>query len=128
REERRAALRPGNGKRVESKNLQAYVFCNVVYCVEDMECAMSNHFALFDTAIGRCGIAWGERGINAVQLPMPSEQKTRARIRQRHGDIAEAAPPADVQAVIARIVELLDGKPDDLADIPLDLDGVPEFD
>src|SRR5436305_11853197 len=89
---------------------------------------MSSHFALFDTAIGRCGIAWGERGINAVQLPMPSVQKTRARIRQRHGDIAEVAPPAHVQAAIARIVELLEGKPDDLADIALDLDGVPEFD
>src|SRR5436309_14940875 len=88
----------------------------------------SCHFALFDTAIGRCGIAWGERGINAVQLPMPSEQKTRARIRQRHGDIAEAAPPANVQAAIARMVALLEGKPDDLADIALDLKGVPEFD
>src|SRR6202140_3311427 len=47
------------------------------------------HFALFDTAIGRCGIAWGARGINAVQLPMGNEEKTRARIRQRYGDIAE---------------------------------------
>src|SRR4051812_11370368 len=93
-----------------------------------MEAAMKHHFALFDTAIGRCGIVWGERGINAVQLPMPSEQNTRARIRQRHGDIEEAAPPANVQAAIARMVALLEGKPDDLADIPLDLDGVPEFD
>jgi methylated-DNA-[protein]-cysteine S-methyltransferase len=32
-----------------------------------------------------------------------------------------------VQAAIARIVELLDGKPVDLTDIELDLDGVPEF-
>jgi methylated-DNA-[protein]-cysteine S-methyltransferase len=88
----------------------------------------SHHFALFDTAIGRCGIVWGERGINAVQLPMPSEQKTRARIGQRHGGIAEASPPADVSDVIARIVELLEGKPDDLTDVALDLEGVPEFD
>jgi methylated-DNA-[protein]-cysteine S-methyltransferase len=88
----------------------------------------SHHFALFDTAIGRCGIVWGERGISAVQLPMPSEQNTRARIGQRHGAIAEAAPPADVQRVIARIVELLEGKPDDLTDVALDLEGVPEFD
>ncbi|HEU0082817.1 MAG TPA: methylated-DNA--[protein]-cysteine S-methyltransferase [Bradyrhizobium sp.] len=87
-----------------------------------------HHFALFDTAIGRCGIAWGERGISAVQLPMPSEQKTRARLRQRLGDIAEAPPPANVQAAIARIVELLNGKPVDLTDIALDLDGIPEFD
>src|SRR5436305_11235172 len=84
-------------------------------------------FAVFDTAIGRCGIAWGERGINGVQLPMSSEDKTRARIRQRHGDIAEAAPPAGVQRAIDGIVELLAGKPNDLSEIVLDLDGVPEF-
>jgi methylated-DNA-[protein]-cysteine S-methyltransferase len=84
-------------------------------------------FALFDTAIGRCAIAWSERGINAVRLPMPDEKKTRMLIRKRYGDIDEAAPPANVQAAIARIVELLDGKPVDLTDIELDLDGVPEF-
>ena len=85
------------------------------------------NFAIFDTAIGRCGIAWGPRGINAVQLPMGNEDKTRARIRQRYGDIAEAPPSAEVQAAIAGIVELLAGKPNDLADVVLDLDGVPEF-
>jgi methylated-DNA-[protein]-cysteine S-methyltransferase len=85
------------------------------------------HFTLFDTAIGICGIEWGPRGINGLQLPMGSDEKTRARIRQRHGDIVEAEPSAEVQGVIARIVELLAGKPDDLLDIALDLDGVPEF-
>jgi methylated-DNA-[protein]-cysteine S-methyltransferase len=85
------------------------------------------HFCLFDTAIGPCGIEWGPHGINGVQLPMGDEDKTRARIRQRHGDIEEGAPTADVQAAIDRIVDLLAGKPDDLRDIPLDLDGVPEF-
>ena len=49
-------------------------------------------YALFDTAIGRCGIVWGGRGINGVQLPMGSEDKTRSRIRQGYGDIAEAPP------------------------------------
>jgi methylated-DNA-[protein]-cysteine S-methyltransferase len=88
---------------------------------------MSHHFAIFDTAIGRCGIAWGEHGINAVQLPMSSEDKTRARIRQRYGDIAEAPPPAQVQRAIDGIVELLAGTPNDLSDVVLDLDGVPEF-
>jgi methylated-DNA-[protein]-cysteine S-methyltransferase len=93
-----------------------------------MEPAMTDHyFAIFDTAIGRCGIAWGEHGINAVQLPMSSEDKTRARIRQRYGDIAEAPPPAEVQRAIDGIVELLAGKPNDLSEVVLDLDGVPEF-
>jgi methylated-DNA-[protein]-cysteine S-methyltransferase len=85
------------------------------------------HFAIFDTAIGRCGIVWGPRGINGVQLPMGSEEKTRSRIRQSRGDIPEAAPTAEVQAAIDGIVELLAGKPNDLMDIALDLDGVPEF-
>ena len=84
-------------------------------------------FAIFDTPIGACGVIWGERGITGVQLPMGSEEKTRARIRQRHGDIEQTEPTAEVQRAIARIVELLAGKPDDLLDIPLDLDGVPEF-
>src|ERR1700735_716262 len=85
------------------------------------------NFAIFDTAIGRCGIAWGARGINSVQLPMGSEDKTRTRIRQRHGEIAEAPPPAQVQSAIDGIIELLASKPNDLADVVLDLEGVPEF-
>ena len=85
------------------------------------------HFVLFDTPIGICGIEWGPRGINGLQLPMGSDEKTRTRIRQRHGDISEAAPTKEVQRAIDRIIELLAGKPDDLRDIPLDLDGVPEF-
>jgi methylated-DNA-[protein]-cysteine S-methyltransferase len=85
------------------------------------------HFTLFDTAIGICGIEWGSRGINGVQLPMGSRDKTLARIRQRHGDIVEADPTAEVQQAIDRIVELLAGKRDDLRDIALDLEGVSEF-
>jgi len=85
------------------------------------------YFALFDTPIGICGIEWGPRGINGLQLPMGSDEKTRTRVRQRRGDIGEAAPTKEVQRAIDRMVELLAGKPDDLRDIPLDLDGVPEF-
>ena len=85
------------------------------------------HFALFDTPIGICGIEWGPRGINGLQLPMGSDEKTRARIRQRRGDISETAPTEDVQRAIERILKLLAGEPDDLRDIALDLEGVPDF-
>ena len=85
------------------------------------------HYALFDTAIGICGIEWGPRGINGLQLPMGSDEKTRSRIRQRHGDIAEAMPTEEVQRAIDRIVKLRAGERDDLLDIALDLDGVSEF-
>ena len=93
-----------------------------------MERAMTGqHFAIFDTAIGPCGIVWGERGITGVQLPMGTEEKTRKRIHQRNGDVSEAAPPAEVRRAIDGMIELLAGKPNDLADVVLDLDGVPEF-
>jgi methylated-DNA-[protein]-cysteine S-methyltransferase len=85
------------------------------------------HFTLFDTPIGACGIEWSRRGINGVQLPMGGEEKTRARIRQRDPFSVETAATSEVQAVIDRIVDLLSGKPDDLRDIALDLEDVPEF-
>ena len=85
------------------------------------------HFAIFESAIGPCGIAWSARGIHAVQLPMGSEDKTRGRMRQRYGDILEAPPTAEVQVAIDGMVELLAGKPNDLRDVVLDLEDVPAF-
>ncbi|WP_316160772.1 methylated-DNA--[protein]-cysteine S-methyltransferase [Bradyrhizobium sp. SZCCHNRI20481] len=89
---------------------------------------MSDHFyALFETAIGTCAIAWGPRGINAVQLPMSGVAQTRTRMQQRHPGIGEDEPPAHVQRVITRVKALLAGEPDDLTDVALDLDGVSAF-
>jgi methylated-DNA-[protein]-cysteine S-methyltransferase len=84
-------------------------------------------FTLFDTAIGRCGIAWSERGIAGVYLPESSEHKTRARLRRRFPGAAESAPPPDVERAVEGIVALLAGGRPDLSAIPLDLEGVPEF-
>jgi methylated-DNA-[protein]-cysteine S-methyltransferase len=58
---------------------------------------------------------------------MGSEDKTRKRIRQRNGEIPEAEPTPEVRRAIVAIVELLAGKPNDLSDVVLDLQGVPEF-
>jgi methylated-DNA-[protein]-cysteine S-methyltransferase len=84
-------------------------------------------FALFDTPIGRCGIAWGERGLVGVQLPEASEAKTRARLRRRFLDAREAPPPPPVRRAIEGIVALLHGEAIDLAAVALDMDGVPPF-
>jgi O-6-methylguanine DNA methyltransferase len=84
-------------------------------------------FALFDTAIGRCGIAWTERGVGGIQLPEGSEPATRARLRRRFPDASESAPPADVRRALADIVSLLRGEATDLSAVALDMDGVPHF-
>jgi methylated-DNA-[protein]-cysteine S-methyltransferase len=84
-------------------------------------------FALFDTAVGCCAIAWSERGILAVQLPEANEAKTRARMRRRCPDAGEQSPPPQVQRTIDGIVALLRGEAIDFSDAALDLEGVPEF-
>jgi methylated-DNA-[protein]-cysteine S-methyltransferase len=83
---------------------------------------------LFETSIGGCGIAWTEGVLAAVQLPGTTRAGTLARMRRRFGEpVPEAAPPAFVQAAIARVQQLLEGARDDLCDLPLDLATVPEF-
>ena len=85
------------------------------------------NFTLFDTAIGRCGLVWGERGIAGVQSPGPTEAATLARLKRRFPNAREATPPASVQRAIDGIVALLAGGRADFSDTVLDLDGVPEF-
>jgi methylated-DNA-[protein]-cysteine S-methyltransferase len=84
-------------------------------------------FALFETAIGRCGIAWGERGVVGIQLPEASEARTLARMRRRFPDANEAPPPPAVVRAIERIVALLRGEAIDLAAVALDMARVPPF-
>ncbi|MBL0727415.1 methylated-DNA--[protein]-cysteine S-methyltransferase [Piscinibacter sp. HJYY11] len=82
---------------------------------------------LLDTAIGRCGIAWGPHGIRAFQLPEPDDEATLHRMFRRGGPLPQAEPPAHVAHVIGRVQALLDGAPVDLRDVVLDQSGLPEF-
>src|SRR5437879_2904167 len=67
----------------------------------------AREFALFDTPIGRFGIAWGPRGVAGVQLPEEAEAVTRARMLQRFPAACESDPPADVQRAVDAIGTLL---------------------
>ena len=80
---------------------------------------------LFDTALGGCGIAWSEQGIVGVQLPEANPAQTQARLHRRHGLVPLGPPPPAVQHAVEGMVGLLSGKPVELSDVQLDLDGVP---
>jgi methylated-DNA-[protein]-cysteine S-methyltransferase len=84
-------------------------------------------YTLFDTAIGRCGIAWTERGIVATCLPDADARRTWMRLARRCPGGEDCAPPPHVRHAIDRVVALLRGEADDLADLVLDMDGIPEF-
>ena len=87
-----------------------------------------HHFAIFDTAIGRCGIVWGARGINcgATADGQPRRRPAPASASAMAISSRRRRRPRCRRAIDG-IVELLEGKPNDLADVVLDLDGVPEF-
>ncbi|SFQ74137.1 methylated-DNA-[protein]-cysteine S-methyltransferase [Amycolatopsis arida] len=84
-------------------------------------------FAVFDTALGWCGIAWGERGVAGAQLPEGDAAAVRARLRRRFPDALEQQPPPAVRAAVDGVVALLGGEPRDLAEVELDMTGVPDF-
>lgn len=84
-------------------------------------------FAVFDTALGPCGIAWGAQGLVGVQLPERDAAATRARLQQRHRAAQEAVPPPAVRQAIDGIVALLDGQASDFSGIALDMTGIPPF-
>jgi methylated-DNA-[protein]-cysteine S-methyltransferase len=84
-------------------------------------------FAIFDTPIGACGIAWNATGIAGLQLPASTAEATRLRARRRWTGAAESPPPPGVQRVIDRVLALLTGEAIDLSNIPVDLADVPDF-
>jgi methylated-DNA-[protein]-cysteine S-methyltransferase len=84
-------------------------------------------YTLFETAIGRCGIAWGERGVVGVQLPETGDAETRRRLLRRFPDAREIPPPPDVQQALDGIVALLRGEPSDLTSVALDMEQLPPF-
>ncbi|HMJ13788.1 MAG TPA: methylated-DNA--[protein]-cysteine S-methyltransferase [Polyangiaceae bacterium] len=84
-------------------------------------------FTLFDTPIGRCGIAWSPHGIVMLQLPEARETETRARLLRRLPDARPETPPAQVQRAIDGVRALLRGEPSKLHTVELDMDRVPPF-
>lgn len=92
----------------------------------------AENFALFDTPLGPCAIAWSSNGIAGLQLPEDDHGAMRTRVQRRWPDALEvAAPPPGVQRAVDRIQAMLsksgDAARDTLTDLPLDLRGVPEF-
>jgi methylated-DNA-[protein]-cysteine S-methyltransferase len=84
-------------------------------------------YTIFDTAIGRCGIAWGDLGIIGVQLPEVREIDTRKRLFHLYPEARELRPPINVEAAIEGIAMLLRGGASDLSDVTLDMTGIPAF-
>jgi methylated-DNA-[protein]-cysteine S-methyltransferase len=84
-------------------------------------------FALFDTAVGTCGIAWADRGIAGTQLPERDVTATRGRLQQRFPSAKESEPTPEIADTIGRIIALLRGERIDLTDVTIDMAAIPDF-
>ena len=82
---------------------------------------------LFDTAIGRCGVAWRGDRLRAVQLPERDDRATIGRLTNRLPGLSRAEPPPRVAQAMAAMAALLEGRRDQLLGIELDLDDVGPF-
>jgi methylated-DNA-[protein]-cysteine S-methyltransferase len=87
-------------------------------------------FAFFDSALGRCALAWDERALLAVWLPDTHESRTHGALRRLGAPVGEAPPPWPpfVTDAVARMQALLRGEAVSLAEVPIDLQCVDAFD
>lgn len=84
-------------------------------------------FALFATALGVCGIAWGPHGIVGVQLPEENEAVMRTRMQARFPELSEAPLSTEAAEAAAGVTALLTGEKRTLLEVLLDDRGVSAF-
>jgi len=82
---------------------------------------------LFDTAFGRCALAWSEHGLTAVSLPGDDDEQTLSRLQVEPSSTTPMPAPPWVSAAVTAIQTHLSGQMHDLRDLPLDTQGVGDF-
>jgi methylated-DNA-[protein]-cysteine S-methyltransferase len=88
---------------------------------------MGRGYAIFDTAVGRCGIVWSTNGVLCVQLPQAREIDTRRRLYQLYPEARETRPPLNAEIAVDGIAAILRGQDFDLAEVTLDMEMIPPF-
>jgi methylated-DNA-[protein]-cysteine S-methyltransferase len=87
----------------------------------------ATHHAIFDTAIGPCGVAWNARGLAGVQLPEKDRATTAQRLAAKSRSVGAAEPPAAIAALIADIQRYLAGERVDFSAVAVDLDDLDPY-
>lgn len=82
-------------------------------------------FAIFETAMGWCALAWSERGVVRGWLPMANEAQARASMARRCPDAVEAEPPGFAAEAIAGVKALMTDGATELSGVLLDTADIP---
>lgn len=82
---------------------------------------MMQHYDIFETASGFCGIAWNNVGITRFQLPTGSADATEQLLLRRIAGAEQAAPTEPVRKAVAAVKGYFEGEEIDFSDLQLDL-------
>lgn len=86
------------------------------------------HYCLFDTAIGPCGVAWSAQGLTRLQLPEFDRTATEKRLRGRSAPPLPHEPPPSIEQAIASLQRYFTGSNIDFSSAALDLRQTGPFD
>jgi methylated-DNA-[protein]-cysteine S-methyltransferase len=79
------------------------------------------HYFVFETAGGFCGIAWNDVGITRFQLPTRSAEATERILLRRLPGAAAGAPTPAVAEAVAAVKRYFDGQETDFSGFVVDL-------
>lgn len=84
-------------------------------------------YCLFHTAIGTCGVAWGDRGLLSVQLPEADDEATRRKLLARLPGAREVRASGEARSAVEAMRAHLAGDLRVLDEVRIDDSGLPEF-
>ena len=79
------------------------------------------HYHIFETAGGFCGIGWNSRGITRFQLPTSSADATEKLLLRRIAGAEPATPTPEVLDAISAVKRYFEGEEIDFSGLKLDL-------
>jgi methylated-DNA-[protein]-cysteine S-methyltransferase len=106
----------GRKNRIEVRSLQP-----------NLQVMTVQHYHVFETACGFCGIAWSDAGISRFQLPSSTAEATTRNLLRRIPGAKPATPTAEVEQAVAAATRYFAGEKIDFSGFALDLDGQDDF-
>src|SRR4051812_7318626 len=67
----------------------------------NLQAMTAQHYHIFETACGFCGIAWSDTGISRFQLPSPTAEATTRNLLRRIPGAKPATATAEVDRAVA---------------------------
>jgi methylated-DNA-[protein]-cysteine S-methyltransferase len=81
----------------------------------------TQHYRIFETARGFCGVVWSELGVTRFQLPMKTAESAERILLRRALGAEPGAPPPAVAETIASAQRYFAGEETDFSSVSLDL-------